>query len=1513
MTGQLRVWRTVGRVAVGLLVGCLLLYLAVFTAAWLLLRAPSVQQRLLPWAIEQAEKALGTRVEMERIELRVFDRVVLRRFALYDRRGVRTIAADELRIGLFSVPTLTWLTQPEGVKKILARSIELEGGYLNVYKDRETGRHNISMLFNPNPQPDDTASAEPPPLMLEIDQVRISRFAFHYADSTEADSVLAPVAGHMVYDNMLIDSVDITTSLTYLPDGTTYGEVDRLTAREAHSGLLLKRGALKARSIPATDTTEARVEVRDAALEVAGTFLSFDLDMPGQTFSTLIEEGHNRRFDARFQPSVFDWATLNYFLSEDLPMRGPVTVEGRIWGDYKSLRCRDLLLRYGEDTRLRLSARLRNYVEPDLMYMEAELAETNLNVDDVRRLLPEVQIPEAVNRLQFARIDGKFTGFWHDFVAKAAFGTRQGRIESDLRFVYDTLSGAIAYDGKLRTFDLNLDPLAGVKSAQRLNFAGEIKGRTQSDGETVAQSSFVLHDSEIYGHVIDSAHGSASIDRREIEADLVVEDAEGNFRGQLNIDLSEPRAHYRAIGEARTIDLQNYGLTALPLRVSSLLSVDLTGSSLDDLEGLASLDDLTLYNSQRPSPLRVSSLTLRIDTQPDSSKRLSVKGSAFDLEANGRFRYLPLIERATEMAKGLLRRYLPDSLPYSHPPLIAESDELDLEFTAIDVNPWLDFLHVPLNLAKGTKLSANLRFGKTDELSATVLSDSVHLSGMPLRDVAASVRLNRERRSDSLRLDVQAYAASFALSEDFVFEHPAVEIKDRYGVVYYETYYEQPRLHNRVRVAGDAVFDGQGVVTQLDEERTYFTLNDTVWRVAHAPPVNWSKGRLSVDSLRIEQGDRRLILHCSIGAKRADFIRADAKNFDLSLVEGFYPLGVKLAGKVNARFTILDPTNAFIVQAEAQIDDLSVDGVPMGQITARSRLEEGSERLAAKIGWISKNDTILRVAGYYHLDPRKEPLDFRATASRFPVQLFRPFVAEELPALEGFIDLNETRITGSFAEPRLAGRGTVDGHFTLAALGEHFIVNDQFELKGTQLLLSNFMLRNYEPKTRFVYTDRSARIDGGLTLTPQLRYSFTARQAVGLRVLRTDKDSDQPVYGTVAVERGQASIEGDLNGMRIVSPEVHLGEGTTLNFPITDYTEQQRLSYVRFVGGRETEQSANAQTPDDGFDLEFELTAYVTPKAEVNIIFDERIGDQIQVRGTGALNVSIDPDANVTLSGQYNIQEGDYLFTFANVFNRRFRITTGTLQWVDDPLDARVDLRAVYRLEQANLRAWDTLQSVSTKMDVVMNMTGSLLQPNIAFGIEAPAVTQSQSFAIAQTLRQLESDQQELNRQVFSLIVTGGVAPVGQFLGSDAASASASASMSEFLTNQLNTLIGRTVGKNIGISFGYNDRVLVMNFRASLMNNRVTIERNGAISSGGANRDITLGNLSIQYRILPTNRRENSESGQLVAELFNRENLVTGAMNMSTRGAGLFFRKEFDFIRRRRASSPVILDDTPGY
>ena len=88
------------------------------------------------------------------------------------------------------------------------------------------------------------------------------------------------------------------------------------------------------------------------------------------------------------------------------------------------------------------------------------------------------------------------------------------------------------------------------------------------------------------------------------------------------------------------------------------------------------------------------------------------------------------------------------------------------------------------------------------------------------------------------------------------------------------------------------------------------------------------------------------------------------------------------------------------------------------------------------------------------------------------------------------------------------------------------------------------------------------------------------------------------------------------------------------------------------------------------FDLE------VTPDAEVQIIFDPKVGDIMKGRGSGNLKMEVNTLGTFKIYGDYKIEEGDYLFTLQNVINKRFKVEQGGLiEWNGDPEDAIVDVK----------------------------------------------------------------------------------------------------------------------------------------------------------------------------------------------------------------------------------------------
>src|SRR5690606_17693095 len=66
-------------------------------------------------------------------------------------------------------------------------------------------------------------------------------------------------------------------------------------------------------------------------------------------------------------------------------------------------------------------------------------------------------------------------------------------------------------------------------------------------------------------------------------------------------------------------------------------------------------------------------------------------------------------------------------------------------------------------------------------------------------------------------------------------------------------------------------------------------------------------------------------------------------------------------------------------------------------------------------------------------------------------------------------------------------------------------------------------------------------------------------------------------------------------------------------------------------------------------------------------------------------NAGIDPSGEITLNGNYTVETGNYSFSFGPV-KRLFEFRQGsTITWAGDPMDARMDITAVYNIKATTL------------------------------------------------------------------------------------------------------------------------------------------------------------------------------------------------------------------------------------
>ena len=314
----------------------------------------------------------------------------------------------------------------------------------------------------------------------------------------------------------------------------------------------------------------------------------------------------------------------------------------------------------------------------------------------------------------------------------------------------------------------------------------------------------------------------------------------------------------------------------------------------------------------------------------------------------------------------------------------------------------------------------------------------------------------------------------------------------------------------------------------------------------------------------------------------------------------------------------------------------------------------------------------------------------------------------------------------------------------------------------------------------------------------------------------------------------------------------------------------------------------------------------------MRLLFDEFVGDVIEAYGQGAINIKLSEDGEFNMFGAYVVSKGTYNFTFQNILNKKFEVNPGgSIEWNGDAFDAQLNLDAVYKVF-ADVSSIIPTGGGSNKVpvEIVMHMKGSLLTPEIALELQLDQLSDQDVLGLASYFRGIQYDEQELNKQVVSLLMFGRFAGNSNYAASTGGAANVTSSISELVSNQVNHWLSQAVSDpKVGVEVKSTEfRDVQLALTASLFNDRVTVERNGTLI-GNATGSISIGDLSVLIKLLPrpdTLNPVDPKAGRMVMEIFNREDFSINSTNDVSRGSGLFYKKDFDqlsdFLRRNAAA-----------
>jgi hypothetical protein len=255
-------------------------------------------------------------------------------------------------------------------------------------------------------------------------------------------------------------------------------------------------------------------------------------------------------------------------------------------------------------------------------------------------------------------------------------------------------------------------------------------------------------------------------------------------------------------------------------------------------------------------------------------------------------------------------------------------------------------------------------------------------------------------------------------------------------------------------------------------------------------------------------------------------------------------------------------------------------------------------------------------------------------------------------------------------------------------------------------------------------------------------------------VLNTRPKDNEDFYGT-AYATGIATLK---TGPNLLSFDISAktGRNTRFYMPLNTSETISDYSFVTFVNP-ETSAKSLSSSPDiiqsqaiqTGIELNFDLE--VTPDAEIQLIFDEKVGDVIKGQGSGNLNINLDRKGNLGISGDYIIENGDYLFTLGNVLNKPFSVENGGKVTFSGDIDnAEFDIKAIYRLKASLFEVLqDERFNERIPVECQILLTGKLFNPIVGFNIELPSADEERKAYLNNVI----TTEEELSKQFLYLLV----------------------------------------------------------------------------------------------------------------------------------------------------------------
>tara|TARA_R110002049_G_scaffold207188_1_gene377651 strand:+ start:27972 stop:33044 length:5073 start_codon:yes stop_codon:yes gene_type:complete len=1275
-----------------------------------------------------------------------------------------------------------------------------------------------------------------------------------------------------------------------LKDKNAEMHIDDFTVKEI-SGLDLKALQL---SLQATDNI---LKIANLKTALNNNKIEANLQLEYPSLSTFIKTPETSKIDLDI--SNFEVAFNDVFLLQPELKKNAIldslsskllTGHVKANGQLSEITLSSMKTNWGNTTSISAHGTIKNVTNTDSLQLDIPNFSAVTKRSDIAKFVNEkktgVKLPNDV------KLTGNLKGKLNDMYADANLTTSQGLAKIKGHFKNDN---TLEFDTNLSIEDYKLSELLQNPQIGALNVTIKAQGKGKNLNTLDANLEVNMSSLEFNNYNIKGLKllGDIENGRGKITSNYKDENLNTDFYAFVVLDSVATKASIK--WDITGADLQALGLMQRSVKTGMKIYADFEGAS-NSFDVAALVDEgVVVYDNKTYLMGDINTVAhIRKDT---TSVVFSNKLINLDLQSNSNPQTFATALQRHVYSYFYRDEKIQDSI--THP--------VNLKLRGnISQAPILNDVFL-VNVKDLDTIAIAVNFDeKARQLKADIIAPHINYSGMELDSLAFSMDTNKEKFSFDLGFK-NLLAGPLNIPKTIIKGNQS----NNELALNFSAYKDTAQM-----MYVDAIISGNRDKLNLHVVPEKLLLNNDNWSIPANNEMLFTEKKLEFNNFKINKNNQSIEISDKLPDVSKNHVAIIYKNFKISEVLDYLnPKSTLATGNLDGNFIFEEPFQDTGILADLAVTQLQVMEVDLGTLNMDAKSLGGNTYdFNAKL---KGGDIDLDLKGDYIANQTGANLDLNLDINQFNMTALTGFSQGNITETAGSFSGN-FKLTGTTNEPKYEGTlNFKNADFKLAMFNAGFtLANESLKINNEGVTMNQFTISD-ENKNTFA-------VSGKIGTESFINPTFDLKvKADDFQFINATKEDNDFLYGKARFD-ADATITGDLQIPKI-DMNLAVGSDTDITYvlPSAAVNIEERDGVVLFVN-RENPDAILTKTEEKtatikGFDITTSLK--IGKDAAVTLIIDEETGDNFKVSGEGDFDFKMNPNGNMTLAGVYEVANGHYELNLYNLVNRKFNLVSGSrVTWSGDPFDAKMDIRALYKVEASASSLMAPIFSgddVATKgkfrqvlpFYVYLNIDGQLMEPKINFNLDMPENEQGAiGGQVYGRVQQLNQQKDELNKQVFSLLVLNRFYPDPGSDGSTGGMASiARDNLNDAVSDQLNTFSDKLLGKTgFELDFGldsYTDyqgtspqerTQLDIAAQKKLFNDRLIVRVGSEVdiqgSSSTGEETPLIGNVSIEYLL--------SENGRYRLKGFKRnefENVIDGQTIVS--GIAVIFTQEFNKFR----------------